>query len=384
MAGRSIEAFVQDRGPCRDQLDLRPGSVPRPPPRSPKSKGPCGDRAAGDPTSADGLSCHHSPMRRRTSSWSKRPAQAFRRAPSAANRMAAGWPRTPSSSHDWDEASQTIVKVMPVSVTKSEASSRFSWVPRPTTRRWPALSRANCSRAGDSDRQIGQLGAQNQSRSGLSAGSRLARPTASPVATSVTSTAGRELRAGASELAGAPLSTSGAPALVVLAPPQAARSKSEASRRDRCRVNPLLRHPMTVVVGWNAAHAALRQQGRASTLLLHRGLVSAGRRWYGPGLPMRESPAQWYWRVRNRTRGEAENRSHNPKVVGSNPTHATNENAVFARPPRLRGSLRRSRPLPGAYRPLPPTQRRPVRRYRPYGRRGVDRKRRRRLLAFRG
>ena len=46
---------------------------------------------------------------------------------------------------------------------------------------------------------------------------------------------------------------------------------------------------------------------------------------------MRETPPQRYWKVRNGPPGEAENRSHNPKVAGSNPAPATIENAGQAR-----------------------------------------------------
>ena len=60
--------------------------------------------------------------------------------------------------------------------------------------------------------------------------------------------------------------------------------------------------------------------------LLHRGLGSPGPQWYGLARRMRETPPQRYWKVRNGTPGEAENRSHNPKVAGSNPAPATNEN----------------------------------------------------------
>ncbi len=69
--------------------------------------------------------------------------------------------------------------------------------------------------------------------------------------------------------------------------------------------------------------AALMRLGRPSTLLLHREPVRTGEPWYGLGCRMREIPAQRYCVGCNDTVRTHVRRSHNPKVVGSNPTPAS-------------------------------------------------------------
>ena len=113
--------------------------------------------------------------------------------------MAAGWPGIFSARHEENPSSQSIWNVVLYRVTKSLASGRLSWVPRPTTVRSAACCRANCSTPGASARQDGQCGAQNHTRRGLSAGGTVLRSTFVPAATSLTTMEGS-----------APLATAGA------------------------------------------------------------------------------------------------------------------------------------------------------------------------------
>jgi len=113
--------------------------------------------------------------------------------------MAAGWPGIFSARQEANPSSQSIWNVVLYRVTKSLASDRLSWVPRPTTVRSAACCRANCSTPGASARQDGQCGAQNHTRSGLSAGGTALRSIFVPAATSLTTMEGN-----------APLATPGA------------------------------------------------------------------------------------------------------------------------------------------------------------------------------
>ena len=114
-------------------------------------------------------------------------------------------------------------------VTKSRASGRLSWVPRPMTVTSAACCRANCSTPGASARQEGQCGAQNHTRSGLSTGATVLRSTFVPAATSLTTMEGNALLAATPEevgpavAGGTPPSAEGpAPAVAGGTPPPAA------------------------------------------------------------------------------------------------------------------------------------------------------------------
>jgi hypothetical protein len=79
---------------------------------------------------------------------------------------------------------------------------------------------------------------------------------------------------------------------------------------------------------------------------------------------MGETPAQRYWKIQDRTTGHVENRSHKPKVVGSNPTPATKKPRsepvprdrllrVVARGHMVDTSALTTRPSPRSWSPSP-------------------------------
>lgn len=128
---------------------------------------------------------------------------------------------------------------VPYLSTNSSASPSVSCVPSPITRRTSAFCRANCSTPGASARQYGQCGAQNQTRTGLSAGKKFASCTHSFWPTSHTVTAGRN----SVDTAFATGRFGRAPGFTEASrdPPQAAAitaaARAKAARRERCRLD---------------------------------------------------------------------------------------------------------------------------------------------------
>jgi hypothetical protein len=105
----------------------------------------------------------------RTSSSGNGPTQPVIGSPSAVSSTAEGWDVIPIVYHVSNDSSHSMVNDRaPWFFVKSSASPWLSWVPRPTTIRSSALSRANCSTSGASRRQVGHCGAHIHSRIGFS------------------------------------------------------------------------------------------------------------------------------------------------------------------------------------------------------------------------